>query len=182
MRCRLLLLVAVACDAGVPAKPAPIEKPAARTYPHEFADCPERIFARTDGVEVLATLRRHACYGQCPVYQAIVYRDGRVEYEGTSYVAQCLATAQLDLFTLGVLRGALDRSDLFSLHDTYLDADWTDASTVDISYQPTPGKRKVIQDYHGDEDAPHVLRVAEAALDMIVGTDRWVRVDLLASE
>jgi hypothetical protein len=178
------LVLLVACDAGVPAKPPPTPPP---PIAHEYADCPEHEFAEhgerlyghpgayIDLPEVLATLRRHACYGTCPVYQVVVYRDGRVEYNGTKWVAECAATGYLQPLQLGVLEQML--RDVVAMKDAYLDEDWTDASTVDLAYSPQPGKRKSIQHYHGDEDAPQRLEMVETAFDMIVGTERWVRVD-----
>jgi hypothetical protein len=178
---RLGLLLLVACDAGVPAKPAPKPTPIEEPIAHEYAECDDRPFAqRGDAASakydgVLATLRRHACYGRCPVYQVDVFRDGRVQYTGTQWVAKCAATASLTPFQLGALDYML--SDIFALKDEYLDADWTDASTVDLSYSPEPGKRKVVEHYHGDEGAPKGLSRLEDAFDMIVGTERWVRVE-----
>ena len=171
---RLGLILLVACDAGVPAKPAkasPIEEPIA----HEYAECGDKPFVQHDEPAVLATLRRHACYGPCPVYQVVVYRDGRVEYTGTQWVAKCAATATLNPVQLGELDVML--SDVFGLKDAYLHEDSTDAPTVDVSYSPEPGKRKLVQHYYGDVSAPAGLTESEESFDMIVGTNRWVRVD-----
>jgi hypothetical protein len=172
---RRLLVLLIACDAGVPAKPAPKPQPPVEVA-HEYADC--ATISPREGPDVLATLHRHACYGQCPVYDVVVHRNGRVEYTASKWVAKCSATDYLEPFELGALRGALEMSHLFDMKDKYLDEDWTDASTVDISYQPTPGHRKLVEHYHGDTDAPHDLTVVEDVFDLIVGTDRWVRVEL----
>ena len=32
------------------------------------------------------SLERTSCYGTCPSYKVIAYRDGRIQYEGKDYV------------------------------------------------------------------------------------------------
>ncbi len=177
---RALLLLVVACDAGVPAKPTPNlepKPPVEKTWPTEYATCDDVELVTPNDGEVLATLHRDACYGPCPVYQVIVYRDGRVEYTGTRYVAACRGSDRLQPMRLGLLRGMFDGAGLTSLSDKYIDMDWTDASTVTTSYRPATGPRKLVEHYHGDEEAPRALTVVEDAFDIIVGTDRWVRVE-----
>ena len=37
-------------------------------------------------IELLASIRKTACYGNCPVFEAKIYSDGRVVYEGKQNV------------------------------------------------------------------------------------------------
>lgn len=173
---RLVLVVLIACDAGVPAKPPPkpvhVDPPLALDY----AECPERSLETPNDADVLATLRRHACYGKCPVYQVVVYRTGLVVYTGAEWVGHCDAINHLDDNQLGQLRGIFAASEFFALADKYLHESWTDDSTVDISYQPAAGRRKLVEHYHGDANAPERLTALEEAFDRVVRTDRWVRI------
>jgi hypothetical protein len=36
----------------------------------------------------LASIKKGACNGKCPTFEAVIYEDGRVEYVGTRFVAQ----------------------------------------------------------------------------------------------
>jgi hypothetical protein len=37
---------------------------------------------------LVAEIKRTPCYGECPVYQARIFSDGRAEYEGISHVTK----------------------------------------------------------------------------------------------
>ncbi|HEX5062549.1 MAG TPA: DUF6438 domain-containing protein [Kofleriaceae bacterium] len=182
VRLAIIVLVA-ACDQGVkkepPKPPAPKDAAAPDALvvvPRPIADCPHNDLVPSQSDALLAMLKRTSCYGPCPVYQVAVYLDGRVEYVGSRYVADCQGTAQLDAKQLAELTKMFEDKHFFALNGSYNDYDATDASSAEITFQPTPWRKKRIEHYHGDMDAPPVLEEIENEFDRIVGTARWTTI------
>jgi hypothetical protein len=139
--------------------------------------CPERELPPVTD-DVLVSLQRDGCYGRCPVYQLLVYRDGRVQFTGIAYVEQCEATARLDANTLAELASMFERMKFSALKAEYLHYDATDHSGATTTFQPARGRtRKTVQHYHGDSSAPKRLAEIEHEIDRIVGTAEWVHGD-----
>jgi hypothetical protein len=183
MTVRLALAIAcllAACDAGVPPKRAPAraapKDAEVVVVPRPVADCPKKPLVPSRPDDVLVMLTRDTCYGPCPAYQVVVYRDGRVEYVGTQYVAQCEATDHLDGQRLRTLTRMFEDNKFLALKDAYTHEDWTDAPSAEVMYQPVPGTLKRVAHYHGDSGAPPVLNDIEDGIDRIIGTARWTAV------
>jgi hypothetical protein len=189
---RWALLVVIACDAGIP--PTPVAAPTAPA-PQPPSDasiadasvdapppaakkkssmCPKRDLPPiTD--DVFASMRRWGCYGRCPVYQVLVYRDGRVELTGIAYVKKCEASGRITANKMRELHRMFVRHKFAALKDKYVDHDATDHPGADISFMPHPDStRKTVEHYHGDDDAPRKLLEIEDAIDDIAGTAEWI--------
>ncbi len=149
------LLALAACEQASSATPRPAVAP---PPPHELA----------------VTLERTFCYGECPVYQLAIYRDGVVQFTGKDHVdvigAAIGHVTQADLAELDRL---FADAHYFDLSDRYTRFDVSDRPAVFTSYQLGP-RAKQIEHYHGDEHAPRVLEVLENEIDRIAGSERWI--------
>ena len=122
-----------------------------------------------NGSELVAGIRRTACFGRCSAYSVAVYRDGDVEYTGRSNVT-----------TIGSARGHLDPAqvrdleqrltNVLTLDDDY-DSHVTDIPTTYLWYRPIGGPTKFIT-HHGS--APEALVAAEHALDQAIDVQQWI--------
>jgi hypothetical protein len=126
------------------------------------------------GHELLASIKRTACFGSCPAYELRVYRDGTVEYKGVSSVQ-----------TMGAAAGRVSDEDLAALDDLfirngYVDLDSSyespsccDAPTVYTTYSPG-GCKKSVAHYLGADDVPKALFDIEAGFERIVHVERFI--------
>jgi hypothetical protein len=127
---------------------------------------------------LLASLRRTACLGQCPVYTVTIFRDGLVEYEGESFVkAAGKVSAQLDRAQLVAIDELFARNGYLVLGDAYDDHGVMDFPWAYTSYRPSGCSTKSIAHYYGDPDAPRALVVIEDGLDRIVDIEQWIGTD-----
>ncbi len=162
-RLALVLLVA-ACDAGAPpAKPTVVAaapaKPPAPPPPHT----------------VLASIHREACYGRCPIYSLVIYRDGAAEYDGERFVKTVgHVTGHVTLDQVAALDKLFTSHGYLGLKDAYVSYDMTDSSSAETSYHPAEGKPKTIAHYHGDTSAPAILDEIEDGFDQVVKSDQWI--------
>jgi hypothetical protein len=124
---------------------------------------------------VLATLERTVCFGTCPSYRVTVFSDGRVQWEGASFVkVKGKATAKLTPAELAALRDAFRDAKYFARQDADC-YDVTDNPSANTSFDDGKQK-KSIKHYYGcrsSKDAP-ALTALENKIDAILGTERWV--------
>ena len=126
---------------------------------------------------VLMTLERIGCYGTCPGYRIVVFKDGRLEYAGEYYVRELgHARATLGPRELTEIRDAFSEGGFCLLDPKYVRHDATDNPSVITSFSGCDPPLAV-EHYHGDTHAPEKLAVLENRLDRILGTDRWVGTD-----
>ncbi|MGE5184780.1 MAG: DUF6438 domain-containing protein [Acidobacteriota bacterium] len=149
-------MLLAACERASGGPPAP--QPQVAAAPHEL----------------VATLARTACYGDCPVYKLAIYRDGVVEYTGERYVE--LRGPAIGHVTAAQL-AALDRmfadARYFELADRYLSHDMTDMSSATTTYQ-LGARAKRIEHYSGDTSTPQALERLEDGIDRLVDVDHWI--------
>jgi Domain of unknown function (DUF6438) len=129
-------------------------------------------------VDFKVTLERGVCFGACPAYSVTISGDGKVVYEGISFVdivgAQ-QATIQAD--KVAVLLDRIESVDFFALDDEYL-ASATDLPSKTISLTMN-GLTKQVLHYGGDCDAdfdpapPEICEI-ENLIDEVAGTQQWV--------
>jgi hypothetical protein len=91
----------------------------------------------------LLTLSRSMCYGSCPVYDLVVFRDGWVEYDGRDFVRVLgrqryrISRAQVDALAV-----AIERSHFDGFRPAY-PCGWTDNPTTVLCVAGTPSARCV---------------------------------------
>ncbi|HEY4156937.1 MAG TPA: DUF6438 domain-containing protein [Polyangiaceae bacterium] len=125
------------------------------------------------GHELLATLERSGCFGECPVYRLSVYRDGTVVYLGTRWV-KVLGRQQYNISAerVAALEGAFARSGFMQMPD-YDRVEGTDDDWAHLSYRRGSFMHRV-RHYHGDQSAPPLLSTLEDDFDRAAESGRFV--------
>lgn len=141
--------------------------------------------------DLMVTLERQMCFGECPVYTVSVDSSGTVNFEGIRFVETTGdATAVVSEKQLVALLSAFQESDFQSLQDCYLPAlfgggdqcgedscsDWYwDAATVITSFQANAVLKRVVH-YHGCKATEQEQRLdqLEATIDETLDTCRWI--------
>lgn len=125
---------------------------------------------------IVATLDRTACFGTCPAYRLTIWSDGRVEWEGRSFVkVKGRKTATLTEADLKALRAAFAEARYFDLGEGFDCYEMTDNPSATTSYQEG-GRSRTIRHYHGcrSKEGAATLSKLEDRIDAITGTARWV--------
>ena len=140
--------------------------------------------------DTIITLKRTRCFGTCPVYNLVIYADGRVVFEGVEYVkTKGKVESSLTQGQLKLLISGFEKAKYFSLRDSYFTAEdgcptyWTDNPSAFTSIRIN-GRSKSVAHYYGCQEKetkrgqgspfPHELTELERKIDMIVGTKQWV--------
>jgi len=161
VRVAIVVAIVTACDAPSPSPP-PAPPPLLRD-PWVVPPAPS---------ELMITLERTGCLEHCPVYKLTIYRDGRVEYRGLSFVKQRgSAVAYLERRQLDELDDAFRRAQYFDL-----DANYTHeaGSFTTITSYRLQGRTKTIWHDSNDPHAPRALSDAESWIDFTVDIERWI--------
>jgi len=132
--------------------------------------------------DLVITLERTACYGECPVYKVSIDGNGSVTYDGSQFVrVQGRKTARISPSEVGALFETAERTGFFDLHDQYRIIHNADGTETTVTDQPTTfvsitgnGRSKRVEDYVG---APESLKRLEEQIDEAARTVRWVRID-----
>jgi hypothetical protein len=121
-------------------------------------------------------MTRSGCYGDCPMYEVVIYGDGTVFWNGEHFVEfEGETTSKIEVRQVNELVKAFDQANFFFMKD-YLSHDSTDAPTVLIAITIN-GKSKTVSHYYGDKSAPMELYELECRIDEIVNTNQWVGSD-----
>ena len=140
------------------------------------------VSAEEPGSDAVITLERTSCYGACPVYKITISGDGRVEYEGRSFVRVVgKREAKIDPAAVKKLIQQFEAIHYFELQDKYETIKNPDGTETMISDMPTTltslslnGKSKKIEAYYG---VPDELEELERMIDEVAGSKRWVTID-----
>jgi hypothetical protein len=123
--------------------------------------------------DLVITLERTACYGECPVYRVSIDASGKVTFQGTSFVrAKGLQTDTIPDSSVAALIATANRIGFFGLRESYR-APITDLSTTIVTIT-AGGRTKRVEDYFS---APGELKQFEHAIDEAARTQRWIRID-----
>lgn len=117
--------------------------------------------------QLVFSMEKTACLGQCPVYSLKVYQDGWAELQGTANI-QYLGKYHYKFSSREVdeIRAAFEQYDFFSLDEKYY-ANFSDLPTTYLFYQDG-GKSKKVMDYYG---APENLKNLEEYLASFLAKD-----------
>jgi hypothetical protein len=125
--------------------------------------------------DIVITIERTSCFGDCPVYSAQIYADGSVVYEGKSNVKETGERRfKISQDRIQQLFKEFEQVDYFSLKDKY-DADengmsWTDLPTTTTSVC-LDGRKKRVVNYYG---APKKLLALEDKIDSLAGLYKYL--------
>jgi hypothetical protein len=132
--------------------------------------------------DVVITLERTACYGECPVYTVSIDARGNVNYNGSRFVRVVgRQTDRIPVSRVAALLQTAARIGFFDLRDQYRQVQNPDGSTTVVSDLPTAfvtmtreGRTKRVEDYYG---APEALKQLEGQIDEAARTKRWILLD-----
>jgi hypothetical protein len=124
--------------------------------------------------DVVVTLERTSCFGECPVYTVSIDRSGNVAYEGKQSVrVKGHQVERIQASRVAALLETAERIGFFDFLDQYHTVSVTDLPTTIVTIV-RDGRSKWVVDYTG---APSGLKDLEEQIDEIAGTKRWIRID-----
>lgn len=120
-------------------------------------------------------LSRTVCYGRCPAYSVTIQGDGKIHFDGESFVAiPGKHDAQIPTEAVKSLVRRFESARFFAVGDKYV-ASVTDNPTYTLTLT-VGGKTKRVTDYVGEQvGMPLVITDLENAVDEAAGTERWIK-------
>ena len=115
------------------------------------------------------SLERTGCFGSCPIYKAVLRKDGTVIYIGKDFVTRKGLWKGKLVYGFSSLAELIYRSGFFNLRDKY-EAPYTDLDTSLISVV-RDDKRKTVTNYGGE--APIEVWGIEKAIEALVANVEW---------
>jgi hypothetical protein len=140
------------------------------------------VMAQAVPDDVVITLERTSCFGECPVYSVSIDAKGNVTYEGTRFVrVEGRQTDRIPVSRVAALLETADRIRFFELNDRYRTIRNPDGTETMVTDLPTTfvtitraGRSRRVEDYVG---APQSLKELEQQIDEAARTTRWIRLD-----
>jgi hypothetical protein len=133
--------------------------------------------------QVVITLKRGMCYGECPVYNVRITGDGQVSYDGEMFVAvEGKRTLKIPSQDVRDLVATFEKAGYFAAgqydydhcqRDRCKRGFMTDAPSA-VTSITIRGKTHQVAHNLGCYCAPQALFDVEAAIDKVSRADRWV--------
>jgi len=131
--------------------------------------------AEEEDDEVIITLERTICFGSCPAYSLMIFSDGRVMYQGNSYVrVQGKKKYNIAKQKVKHLIDEFHKEDYFNLKDTY-EPIATDGPCC-ITFISINGHTKRVAHWPLSM-APRSLDELEEKIDETAGTAKFVKLE-----
>lgn len=116
------------------------------------------------------TLERHGCFGTCPVYDATIFYDGSIQFEGKYFVEQMgKHQGKIDAEAVERLERLIQKIELDDLQDDY-PAPMTDQENVMITIR-WRGKTKSV--HIEGSFGPKILRQLQDNVEKMLFQARW---------
>jgi hypothetical protein len=123
----------------------------------------------------VAALTRGACLARCPEYEARLFSDGYVEFEGLkNTTVHGRATGNVPKGRVEEVRAALKLAGVGGMLPEYARPEVTDQPTVTVRFVED-GVERTVRHMTGDMNAPETLLILENHLDQLLETERWVK-------
>jgi len=104
----------------------------------------------------------------------VLFEDGRLQYEGFSYVKDAgPVEVRVGPSAIATVRARLERVSTLAA-DCCNCNDMTDMASVNMTFSDGGGRRKRIDHYYGCEKTPDWLYDVENAIEGALETERWV--------
>jgi len=130
--------------------------------------------ANIDLTTLSITLQRTACYGSCPIYTVTLFGDGRVQYEGETFVqAKGKRSSHITPAQVQALLEDFRRADFFSALPQYV-AGVTDMPSENITFHYNGKTRGVDLYAPGMAGAPDSIANLPTLIDETAGTAKWI--------
>lgn len=171
MKTPFVILIILALFAGACAKKKAVavkEEPAVNTT--EEVKLPPVSEVNLDK-DTLLFYQRGACFGMCPIFDLVVYQNGRAVYNGKNYVDRIgIYQTTIDPTALQKIRSTADGIGYFGLQESYDNPHVTDLPTTVTMIANQDGELKVVANrYKG----PAGLRVLYEELDKMIEAQDW---------
>jgi hypothetical protein len=127
--------------------------------------------------DLVISLERSTCYGDCPAYKLTIHGDGRVEYEGKKNVKLTTKKeGRLQPADVRKIVSAFDKANYFSIK-SYTEESCSCTLCTDMPTAITEIRAKGlshrVEHYYGCRCAPKELWELEESIDGIAGTKQW---------
>jgi hypothetical protein len=127
--------------------------------------------------DLVISLERTSCYGNCPAYKVTIHGDGRVEYVGAKDVKLVgKKEGHIQPADLKKILAAFDKAKYLSLkpysYETCTCSICTDMPTATTEIR-AKGTSHRVEHYHGCRCAPKELWELEESIDSLVNTKQW---------
>jgi len=133
--------------------------------------------------DTLITLERTPCFGMCSAYKITISADGRVVFEGHSYVKKIgTAKSMVSQQVLREMLAAFEKIGYYDLRDRYNEPEdgckqWATDNPSAITSITMGGKSKRVEHYYGcyGIEVLAELKKLEQAIDDAVNSQHWIR-------
>ncbi len=152
------------------------ELASASQYPRGH-DCPawrtwDEVFCDAHGITQIG-LERSPCFGECPVYTAVINASGRVEYHGRMYVPRLgTYTGKISLYEFRCLAQFVSVTRFWEMESYY---DFRNSVVTDCAAAcvlvATESHRKLVSNY-GDSGPPELWAIA-GLIDLVLASVEW---------
>lgn len=127
---------------------------------------------RSHGI-TLVGLERSPCFGECPVYTALIHKSGLVEYQGRMYVERLGEhRGKVNLYNFQRLAQFIDGTGFWQMENYY---DFRDSVVSDCPgacvLVATPTRRKLVSNY-ADSGPPELWAIA-GLIDLLLHQVEW---------
>jgi hypothetical protein len=128
-----------------------------------------------NGKDILITIERGGCFGECPVYSATIFLDGTVVFDGQHFVkVEGKRTHKVSKERIEKLITAFEKAGYFDLENEYRvdenGVSMTDQQTTTTSFSYN-GKRKQVVDYY---HSPKKLIDLETEIEELAGLFEYI--------
>ncbi len=121
--------------------------------------------------ELVFSLKKTACYGDCPIFLLKIYSDGLVKFHGEKFTEKTgYYTNQISGEELTAVINEFVNANFFEFEDEYT-GEMLDLPTTYISFNYND-KTKSIKDYYG---SPKELKRLEQTLDRYRKLENWTK-------
>ncbi|MEM9847230.1 MAG: DUF6438 domain-containing protein [Bacteroidota bacterium] len=144
-----------------------------------FADSSELVLideVAQEKPQLIASIERTACYGRCPVYQAKIFSNGLVLYEGKKHVSNMgLFEAYILEDQIDHLLAQADSVQFFDLSASYPEHGQKiyDLPSTQIFIRKAESEKTVLNNH----SAPKTLRAYESYFEQFLDNLAWKKVE-----
>ena len=115
-------------------------------------------------------IERTRCYGPCPIYSAVIYKDGKVEYHGVEFVrVKGTCVSHVSTNDLRSILREVSSEKFLALRSSYGPAG-TDAPSTSLTVNVS-GRTKVVTDYTAEQQ---VVQRAADVIELNTAIHKWV--------
>jgi hypothetical protein len=160
IKCRNKIFVLILLSAFVACKPS------MQTAGSSPAEHPDSVFA---------SLKRSPCFGRCPAFTAVIYNNGKAEYEGrSSAVRQGLYRSVMSETQMKAIQKAASDMRLDTLNEKYINEHLADFPPHSFSILINGSLKHV---YVMDTDPPSSIEQFEKLLESEIEKLDWKKVE-----